>query len=48
LDPKPVTLYPFILEVYVDYTVSYITGDAQTDALFKRNGNFKKYSMIIN
>jgi len=48
LDPKPVTLYPFILEVYVDYTVSYITGDAQTDAIFKRNGRIHISIEVIN
>lgn len=42
------TYYPFILELYVDYTVSYITGDAQTDALFKRNGRIHISIEVIN
>jgi hypothetical protein len=48
LDPKPVTIYPFLLELYVDYTVRYITGDASIDAEFNRNGYYYlKYFLNI-
>jgi len=43
-----VTIYPFLLELYVDYTVRYITGDASIDAEFNRNARIFITIEVIN
>ena len=39
-------VYPFYMQLYVDYEIKYNTGDVATDAKFGRKGNFRKIIII--
>jgi hypothetical protein len=48
LYPKGISKFPYNLELYVDFTVSYITGNADIDAKFSRNGRIVITIEVLN